>query len=116
MGQARTPKVRRLRLTPEAELDVDDAHAWYHPQRWRLGRDFLQAVNSSIASIRRYPETHPLVDRTMRRALLPRFPYAVFFEVGKTGQGDIRQHLQSVGGTWWSHRFGCCILKPSSAE
>src|SRR6266436_2902455 len=25
-------KVRPLRLTPEAELDLDDAHAWYHAQ------------------------------------------------------------------------------------
>ena len=24
--------------------------------------------------------------------------------------GDLRGHLQSLGSTWRSHRFGCCIL------
>ena len=24
--------------------------------------------------------------------------------------GDPRGNLQSLGGTWRSHRFGCCIL------
>src|SRR2546425_8645542 len=35
-----------------------------------------------IASIRRNPEASQLVDPTVRRALLRRFPYAVFYEVG----------------------------------
>jgi len=83
-SQARTPKVRQLRLTPEAELDLDDAHAWYHAQSPRLAREFLAAVSRTIASVRRHPEAYPLVDPTMRRALLRRFPYAIFFEIGRT--------------------------------
>jgi plasmid stabilization system protein ParE len=62
---------------------VDEAHAWYHAQSPALAREFLQAVNTSFASIQRHPEAHQLVDRTTRRALLRRFPYAVFFEVGR---------------------------------
>jgi plasmid stabilization system protein ParE len=68
-SQARTPKVRRLRLTPEAELDLDAAYAWYHAQSPRLAREFLAAVSTAIASIRRHPEAYQLVDPTMRRAL-----------------------------------------------
>jgi plasmid stabilization system protein ParE len=74
--------VKRLRLTPEAELDLDEAHGWYHDQAAGRAAQFLGAVNMCIASIRRHPEAYQLVDRTMRRALLRRFPYAVFFEVG----------------------------------
>jgi len=73
--------VKRLRLTPEAELDIDEAHLWYHRQGPGLAADFLGAVNACITSIQRHPETHALVERTMRRALLRRFPYAVFYEV-----------------------------------
>jgi plasmid stabilization system protein ParE len=83
-SQARTPKVRRLRLTPEAELDLDAAYAWYHAQNPHLAREFLAAVSTAIASIRRHPEAYQLVDPTMRRALLRRFPYGIFFEVGTT--------------------------------
>ena len=75
--------MKRLRLTPEAELDLDEAHAWYLEQRPGLGGQFLRAVDASIGAILRHPEAYQLVDRKMRRALLRRFPYAVFFEVGE---------------------------------
>lgn len=74
--------MKRLRLTPEAELDLDEAYIWYQAQAPRLATDFLAAVNTCLGSIRRHPEAHQLVDPTMRRALLRRFPYAVFYEVG----------------------------------
>jgi len=74
--------VKRLRLTPEAELDLDDAYTWYQAQHPLLATDFLAAVEACIASIRRHPEAYQLVDPTMRRALLRRFPYAVFYELG----------------------------------
>lgn len=73
--------MKRLRLTPEAELDVDDAYSWYQAQSPGRATDFLGAVDTRITSIRRHPEAYPLVDPTMRRALLRRFPYAVFYEV-----------------------------------
>jgi toxin ParE1/3/4 len=62
--------VKRLRLTPEAELDLDEAYSWYQAQRPGLAADFLAAVGTCIASIRRRPEAYQLVDPTMRRALL----------------------------------------------
>jgi plasmid stabilization system protein ParE len=74
--------VKRLRLTPEAELDLDETYSWYQAQAPSLAASFLGAINTCIASIRRHPEAYQLVDPTMRRALLRRFPYAVFYEVG----------------------------------
>ena len=76
--------MKRLRLTSEAEHDLDDAHLWYHRQAPRLAANFLAAVQASIASIQRHPEAYALVDPTMRRALVRRFPYAIFYEVGVT--------------------------------
>jgi plasmid stabilization system protein ParE len=76
--------VKRLRLTPEAELDVEGAYRWYQAQEPGLAADFLGAVDTCIALIRRHPEAYQLVDRSMRRALLRRFPYAVFYEVGSS--------------------------------
>jgi putative addiction module component (TIGR02574 family) len=74
-------QVTTVRLTPEAELDLAEAHSWYSAQRRVLGRDFLRALDQCIAAIRRHPQAYQLVDRKMRRALLRRFPYGVFFEV-----------------------------------
>lgn len=70
-----------LRFIPEAEDDLDDTYAWYEAQRVGLGDAFLRALDATVASVQRQPEAHQLVDETMRRALLRRFPYAAFFEV-----------------------------------
>jgi plasmid stabilization system protein ParE len=74
--------VKRLRLTPEAELDLDDAYSWYRAKAPRLAADFLAAAGTCLMSIRHQPEAYQLVDPLMRRALVRRFPYAVFYEVG----------------------------------
>jgi len=76
--------VKRLRLTPEAEFDLDEAHLWYQRQAPRLAANFLAVVNTALASIQRHPEAYALVDPTMRRALVRRFPYAIFYEVEAT--------------------------------
>lgn len=76
--------MKRLRLTPEAELDLGAAHFWYHRQAPGLAASFLAAVHASIASLQRHPEAHPLVDPATRRALVRRFPYAIFYDVGAT--------------------------------
>jgi plasmid stabilization system protein ParE len=73
-----------VRLTPEAEADLDAAHAWYDGQSYGLGDAFLRAVDACIAAIQRQPEAYQLIDRAMRRALLRRFPYGVFFEVTRS--------------------------------
>ena len=74
--------MKRLRLTPEAERDLDEAYSWYQAQRPGLAAGFLAAVGTCISSTRRRPGAFQLVDPTMRRALLRRFPCAVFYEVG----------------------------------
>lgn len=42
---------------------------------------FLAAVNACLATIQCHPQAFMLVDRTMRRALVRRFPYAIFYEI-----------------------------------
>ena len=73
--------MKRLRLTPEAELDVDEAHLWYHRQAPARAANFLSAVNACLATIQRHPQAFMLVDRTTRRALVRRFPYAICYEI-----------------------------------
>ena len=69
-----------LFLAPEAEQDVADAYAWYESRRPGLGEEFLGSVDACIEAIRRMPEMHAFAHETYRRALVRRFPYAVFYE------------------------------------
>jgi plasmid stabilization system protein ParE len=62
-----------LIIAPKAEEDLQEAYAWYERQRVGLGEDFL-------SSTLRNPEMHRVVHENSRRALIRRFPYALFYE------------------------------------
>jgi plasmid stabilization system protein ParE len=70
----------KLIIAPEAEQDVADAFGWYEGRRLGLGEEFLGCVDACIQAIRRAPEMHSVVHETYRRALVRRFPYAIFYE------------------------------------
>lgn len=74
-------------LLPEAEADVNEAYRWYEEQSLGLGMDFLRCVEAVLTSIQRTPKLYPTVYQGYRRALIRRFPFAVFFEQApSTGQ------------------------------
>jgi len=69
----------RLVFRPEAEAELLDARAWYEGQRIGLGDRFAAAVEATIVAILQNPSAYPRVHRDTRRALVQRFPYAVYF-------------------------------------
>ena len=70
----RTPRlVVRSSAERTTALSVDEAGA-------SLGVDFVRAVDVALTGrFERMPEGFPLVHRGCRRALLRRFPYAIYF-------------------------------------
>ena len=72
---------RELLLRPEAEADALEAYRWYNEQLPGLGEDFLTEVDRAIETIRANPEASRKIHREFRRALIKRFPYAVFYAV-----------------------------------
>lgn len=69
-----------LIVTPEAELDLSETYEWYEDRRPGLGEDFLSSADACLQTIRRLPKLYPVVHESFRRALIRRFPYAVFYE------------------------------------
>ena len=61
--------------------DLADGFAYYEGQREGLGEKFLAGVNSALDAIEHYPEMFSRVYGEVRRALVSKFPYAVFFHV-----------------------------------
>lgn len=64
-----------------AAADVEDAWTWYEARREGLGDEFLDAVQASLESLCAHPESAPLVHRDIRRWLLRRFPYGLFYRL-----------------------------------
>lgn len=69
-----------LVIAPEAEADIDEAYAWYEAKRAGRGEDFLSRVDACLQAIARVPQMHGLFHGNYRRALVRKFPYAVFYE------------------------------------
>jgi plasmid stabilization system protein ParE len=69
-----------LIIAPEAQQDVDDAYRCYEDLRSGLGEEFLGCVDACIQAIYRIPELHAKAHEEYRRALVRRFPYAIFYE------------------------------------
>ena len=67
-------------IAPEVELDISEAYGWYEGHRSGLGEEFLSCVDACIQKIRRTPDVYAKVHEEYRRALVRRFPYAVFYE------------------------------------
>ncbi len=68
-----------VRVRPEAEEDIADAATWYEDQLPGLGQDFLDQVLEKLLSIAKQPEMFPVVYKDIRRALLNRFPFAIYY-------------------------------------
>jgi plasmid stabilization system protein ParE len=73
-----------LVFRPEAEADLADAFAWYEERGRGLGDRFLFSVEAALAAIQRHPESFLVVHKHVRRILLRRFPYAVFYTVDES--------------------------------
>jgi toxin ParE1/3/4 len=70
---------RPLIIRPEAEFDLAEAYGWYETQLPGLGSQFLLSVDAALASIQRTPELYPVIHKNVRRSLIRRFPYGVFY-------------------------------------
>lgn len=70
-----------VRIRPEAEADIAAAYAYYEEASEGLGSEFLRAVEATLAIVERTPQLYAVVHREVRRALLRRFPYGIFYVV-----------------------------------
>jgi plasmid stabilization system protein ParE len=70
-----------LIITEEAEQDIADAKKWYDRQRPGLGEEFVLCVEEALDRIRVIPEGATEVLPGVRRVVVRRFPYGVFYRV-----------------------------------
>ncbi len=74
---------RPVLISPEAEADIEEAYRWYEEKLGGLGADFLICLEDGMELIRTNPEMYPVVYRNIRRLLIRRFPYAIFYIVSE---------------------------------
>ena len=78
IGEA-SRKLSRVNIQPGAIADADVAAAWYEGQRSGLGIELILEFDAAIERAAEYPESYEILYRGVRRVLLRRFPYAMYY-------------------------------------
>jgi plasmid stabilization system protein ParE len=71
----------RLVAQPRADLEVVAAYQWYESERVGLGMEFLDQLSAAYDRIAEDPLRYQDLESGIRRVLLRRFPYAVYFAI-----------------------------------
>jgi plasmid stabilization system protein ParE len=87
---------------PQAEDEALDVRQWYEAKRQGLGQEFGQLLTALIARIAADPLTFPRVHSETRRAVLSRFPYAVYFRVTEAAVVVLAIHGRQHPSRWRS--------------
>ena len=83
--------MRNLVILPRAVQEATAAFEWYQTEAPGLGDAFFQRVDECINFIYHNPQWHAIVEGDYRRALVRRFPYAVFYKYD-----DEKVHIYSI--------------------
>src|SRR5436305_5390753 len=71
----------RVIVRREAAREIQEAFDWYEERNEGLGLEFLRVADACLSGVQRHPTIHQLVHEEIRRALLRKFPYAIFYVV-----------------------------------
>ncbi len=71
----------RLIAEPQADLDIAAAVEWYEKEQAGLGQEFLAELRTTYDRVAHAPLQYQHLRSGIRRALLRRFPYAVYFAI-----------------------------------
>jgi len=62
-----------------AQLELDESVSWYENKRVGLGRDFRIEIEENLERIANQPHRFRQVRGQVRRVVLQRFPYSIYF-------------------------------------
>ena len=72
---------RNLVFRQQARREFDAAGDWYERERSGLGETFLAEVDQALRKIAGNPDSFPEVLKGVRKAVVRRFPYCLYFRV-----------------------------------
>ena len=74
------PEFHRL-----AEYELNEAAQYYELEEPGLGSAFLEEVDRCLRSIAEQPEAGQILQGSVRRRLLRRFPYGLLYKINPSG-------------------------------
>ena len=98
---------RRIILSPDAVRHIRSAVRWYEDKQAILSLRFIAEIRHTLRRITAHPYEFPLVSEVVRRALLFRFPYSIYFKFDANGVIIIAVlHQRQSASLWMNRRNG----------
>ena len=73
--------IKRVSFHELAEIELNDAAIFFENEREGLGLRFLMAMEAAVTHIQEHPQASPVIINNIRRKLLRRFPYSIFYSI-----------------------------------
>lgn len=70
-----------LRVRKRARGEIDEALEWYRQRSPEAANAFLDELDAALLAILEGPERNHVVSGRLRRMLLRRFPYSVYYKI-----------------------------------
>lgn len=88
-------------VDPAAVMDIAEAAGWYEANGSGLGDAFVRAVDVGLAQIGRMPEAYARVEHDVRRILLGRYAFALYYLVNSDEVAVVAcMHVRRDPGLW----------------
>ena len=71
----------KWRIEAAAQIEVDEAAAWYEAAREGLAAEFLDEFDAAVRRIAEFPHAWQPIGERMRQHRLNRFPYGIVYQV-----------------------------------
>lgn len=71
----------KVQLVVQAEQELEEAALWYGQQAIGLDFEFLREFDAAVNLVKAFPYLFQEILPEIRRSLLNRFPYGVFYQV-----------------------------------
>jgi len=68
-----------IKISQKAFFEIEDAKEYYNLQQNNLGDTFKSDLKNSIENIKNFPNLYPNITNDMKRCILHRFPYSIFY-------------------------------------
>lgn len=73
--------IYQVQFRIEAERDIEDAARWYEAQSQGLGHNYLNQITEAVVKLKESPFLYPVVHKDIRRVLIKKFPFGIYFRV-----------------------------------
>ena len=70
-----------LEFRTEVRDELDNAYSWYESKQLGLGDEFIDCIDETLNRISLSPEAYPIIYRDVRRAIVRRFPFVIYYRI-----------------------------------